>query len=117
MSGMVELDAEAAALWDKAVASWDDSGAHDRFIQHCHATAQLPAAGACYRARSVADPTEPIARKMQARIVFLSMQALVPASRTGGGRWAFFRSPWFVVIVLVGAALGAVLGFVMGGQR
>jgi hypothetical protein len=116
-SGIVALDAAGAALWEKTVASWADSGAHDRFVQHCYATAQLAAAGACYRARAAAEPTDPIAKKMQERIVFLSMQALVPTARATPGRWGFFQSPWFLVLVLVGAALGAVLGFAVGGAR
>jgi len=115
MSGPAELDAAGMALWEQTVAAWSNSAAHDRFVGHCHATGRLAAAGACYRARSLTAPTDPMTRKMQDRIVFLSMQALVPTSRSRGGRWAFFQSPWFVVIVLVGAALGAVLGFAMGG--
>lgn len=115
MSGIVALDAEGAALWEKTVAAWADGGAHDRFVQYCYATAQLAAAGACYRARAAAEPGDPTAKKMQDRIVFLSMQALVPTRRATTRAWAFFHSPWFVVLVLVGAALGAVLGFVWGG--
>jgi hypothetical protein len=115
-SGMVALDAPGAALWEKTIAAWTDGGAHDRFVQYCHATGQLAAAGACYRARAATEPPDPVAKKMQERVVFLSMQALVPTSRARS-RWAFFQSPWFVLLVLVGAALGAVLGFAWGGTR
>jgi len=111
-----ELDADGEVLWAAVMAAWDDSGAHDRFIQHCYRTERLAAAGARYRARAAAVPEDPVAPRMRERIVFLSMQALVPARRGGASRASFFQSPWFVGLVLGGAVLGALLGFVLGGR-
>lgn len=116
-SEITELDATGEALWAAVTAAWQQQEAHDRFVGHCYATARLAAAGARYRARAAADPADPLARKMQERIVFLSMQALVPSTRAAAGRGAFFRSPWFVALVLGCAALGALLGFTLGGRR
>lgn len=116
MSSPVELDAEGEALWTAALADWADTGIHDRFVQHCYRTARLAAASARYRSHAASTPGDAIAARMQERIVFLSMQALVP-SRPSPGRWAIFQSPWFVAIVLGGAALGAVLGFMLGARR
>jgi hypothetical protein len=114
--GPAELDADGEVLWAAVLAAWDDTGAHDRFIQHCFRTGRLVAAGARYRARLMAAPDDPIAPRMQERIVFLSTQALVPAARGVAGRGTFWQSPWFVAMVLGCAALGALLGFVLGGR-
>lgn len=116
MTSPVELDDAGEALWAAALANWADAGVHDRFVQHCHRTARLAAASARYRDRATTVPGDPTAARMQERIVFLSLQALVP-SRPLSGRWAVFQSPWFVAIVLGGAALGAVLGFTLGARR
>lgn len=119
--GPAELDSEGEAQWAAVVAAWDDSSGHDRFVQHCYRTGHLAAAGARYRARAATAPEDPIAPRMQERIVFLSMQALVPTGPAAAGRrtavGSFFHSPWFVAVVLGGAALGALLGFVFGGGR
>lgn len=116
MTSPVELDAEGEALWGAVVADWADTGAHDRFVQHCYRTARLAAASARYRGHAGASPGDPVAARMRERIVFLSMQALVP-SRPPASRWSVFQSPWFVAIVLGCAALGAVLGFTLGARR
>jgi hypothetical protein len=113
----VELDAAGEALWAAVLAAWTDTAAHDRFVQHCYRTARLAAASARYRGRAAAAPEEEaIAARMQERIVFLSMQALVP-TRPPSKRWAVFQSPWFVAIVLGCAAVGALLGFTLGTRR
>jgi hypothetical protein len=115
--GPAELDAEGEALWSAVVADWGDATAHDRFVQHCYRTARLAAAGARYRGRLAGEPGDAMAARMQERVVFLSMQALVPTARAAAGRWAFFQSPWFLAIVLGCAALGALLGFTLGARR
>ncbi|HEX2881522.1 MAG TPA: hypothetical protein VHO25_18460 [Polyangiaceae bacterium] len=37
------------ALWQKLEQNWDDSGAHERFLNHCLETRQLASAAARYR--------------------------------------------------------------------
>ena len=113
---IVELDEQGQSLWQAVLRSWTDQIGHDHFVQHCFSQARLAAAAACYRVYMDAHPGDPIARRMQERVVFLSMTPLVPSA----GRQAGFRllhSPWLVVIVLLGAALGAFFGFVSGARR
>jgi hypothetical protein len=110
-----DLDEQGEALWRTVTEAWDDQSAHDRFVQHCFASGRLAAAGARYR-KVLDGPTASIARRMQERVVALSMSALVPSSRHGAQlRW--IQSPWFVVIILCGALLGAALGFAFGARR
>lgn len=119
---IVELDEQGKSLWQAVTEAWDDQGNHDRFVQHCFSQSRLAAAAACYRSHAAAhpgdpeNPIDPIARRMQDRIVFLSMTPLVPSPGRQGG-FRLLQSPWLVVIILVGAALGAFLGFVFGERR
>jgi hypothetical protein len=129
----VDLDEQGESLWRAVTEAWDDQPRHDRFVQHCFSVGRLPAAAACYRkvlqahADNPTVPTETtvpasataataaIARRMQERVVFLSMSSLVPSSRDPNGS-RLMNSPWLVAIILFGAAVGAVLGFVFGAR-
>ncbi|MES1205060.1 MAG: hypothetical protein ABUS79_03905 [Pseudomonadota bacterium] len=109
------LDDEGEAMWRELAASWAEQTRHDRFVQHCFSTGRLAAAGARYRLYGHQHPGDETARRMQERVVFLSLQALAMSSSRRAGS-PFFRSPWFLGIVLLGAAVGAALGFVYGGR-
>jgi predicted TPR repeat methyltransferase len=110
----VELDAEGEAMWRALIDDWADGPGHDRFVQRCFATGRLAAAAACYRRHLEVAPADPIARRMQDRVVFLATQALAPSARPAGGRR---RSPWLTAIVVAAAALGAALGLLYGAGR
>lgn len=121
MALLVDLDERGEALWREVSAAWEDQGVHDRFVHHCYAVGRLPAAGARYRTMLNSEPppsegAAAIARRMQQRVVFLSLQSLEKPSPRAG-RSTFLRSPWLLVVVLLGAALGAALGFLYGGRR
>lgn len=106
MAKPAELDDAGAALWRAVEESWDDQGRHDRFVQHAYTTTTLPAAASRYCARSAQQ--DEIAPKMLARITFLAtQQALRPAARPAR---PFTRSPAFLIVVLAGALLGALVG-------
>lgn len=118
---MVDLDEQGEALWREVTVAWEDPARHDRFVHHCFMVGQLPAAGARYRSRLEAQPAlseagAVIARKMQQRVVFLSLQALGKTSPRAT-RSSFMRSPWLLVVVVLGAALGALLGLFYGARR
>lgn len=117
---MIDLDERGEALWREATAAWDDPTTHDRFVHHCYEVGRLAAAGGRYRAFLDGQPppseaAAAVARRMQQRVVFLSMQSLHKRSPRASSS-NLMRSPWFLVLLLVGAALGALLGLVYGGR-
>jgi hypothetical protein len=114
----VDLDEQGESLWSAATRDWDDQSGHDRFVQYCFSVGRLAAAGARYRQVLDAEtegPRAAIARRMQERVVVLSMSSLVPSSRRQEG-FRLMQSPWLVAIILFGAAVGAALGFVFGAR-
>jgi hypothetical protein len=116
---VLDLDATGESMWRDLMGDWGDQTRHDRFVQHCLSIGRLAAAGARYREHldnHAEEPSAPIARRMQERVVFLSLQTLRPSSR-GQMTSHLMQSPWFVAIVLFGATLGAVLGLVCGARR
>jgi hypothetical protein len=50
------------ALWQKLEQNWDDSAAHERFLNHCLETSQLPAAAARYRTATGRDTSPQLQR-------------------------------------------------------
>ena len=110
--GGATLDDLAAALWTAVEAAWGDGAAHERFVQHCAATGQLAAAGRRYRAVLDGDAAEPIAARMQQRIVVMASFALGPPPGAKPPRRSIARSPWFLVIVGLALAAGAIGGIV-----
>jgi hypothetical protein len=100
-----ELDAAGRGLWAEVEAAWDDQGRHDRFVRHCAAAGLLPAAGRQYRLHLDDHAGDPIATRMQQRIVVMATQLLAmhrqpPAPIT--------RSPWFTIFLVVAALAGIV---------
>jgi hypothetical protein len=111
----VELDQPGEALWRLVEEQWLEQARHDAFVQYCFATGRLTAAAARYAGRLETRPEDEMARRMRERVLFLSMQALAAATPRPGAR-RFMSSPWFVVVVLLGAALGAALGIIYGAR-
>jgi hypothetical protein len=119
VTNALQLDAQGESLWRNVIEAWDEETRHDRFVQYCLTTGRLAAAGSRYREYLTdhADaPAAQVARRMQQRVTFLSMQALRPSSRRLVTSH-LLQSPWFVAIVLLGATLGAILGLVCGARR
>ena len=102
-------------MWTEVAAHWEDQVLHDRFVQRCFVADRLAAAGARYAAHLEAHPADEIARRMRDRVVFLSMQALASSARRPVP-WRFVHSPRFLLMLLVGVALGAVLGIIYGAH-
>jgi hypothetical protein len=50
------------ALWQKLEQSWDEPGAHERFLDHCLQTQQLTQAAARYRAETERDTSRQLRR-------------------------------------------------------
>jgi len=81
------------SLWDQVLHAWQDSAAHDRFVQACHDSARLGYAAARYRSLLDDMPEQSAAAlaqlelrraevdKRMAAITILATQAL-DASRT-----------------------------------
>ena len=106
------LDDLAAALWAGVEAAWDDAQVHDRFVQHCAATGQLAAAGRLYREALDRAPADPVALRVQQRIVVMASFALGPAPSARRGRRSLVRSRWFLAVVglaLLGGTVGGLL--------
>lgn len=116
MTAVLELDQEGELLWARAVEEWNEQARHDRFVQRCYATGRLAAAAARYAARLQEHPDDETARRMKERVVFLSVQAVVAGPARAAARRPLMQSPWFVAVVLVGAALGAALGIIYGAR-
>lgn len=73
--------------WDKALAQWDDSKAHDAFIATCQGADALPFAGTRYRERLQADPNNAAAQRGRDRVLGAAMvlaQAQRPAKEPRG---------------------------------
>lgn len=64
------------ALWQKLEQNWDDSAAHERFLDHCLQARQLPNAAARYRTVAGRDTSPQLQR-----IAALALSQLA-ASRT-----------------------------------
>lgn len=112
---VVELDHQGEVLWRLVDEQWTEQARHDTFVQYCFGAGRLAAAAARYTHRLESRPGDETARRMRERVLFLSMQALTAASPRPAAR-RFMSSPWFVVVVLVGAALGAALGIIYGAR-
>lgn len=103
----VSLDAEGEALWAALPETWQDEAKHDQFVKHCAQLGRLSAAGMCYREYLDAHPGDPVAAKMQSRIVGMATAALLPMRATPA---ATSRGRWFLWVVAVGAVGGVLAG-------
>jgi hypothetical protein len=105
------LDPTATALYAACEAAWDDEQRHDKFVKYCSASGLLASAARQYRLRLTQHPEDPVAAKMQQRIVTMASFLLTkhqppPAPLT--------RSRWFLVLVGVAAIAGLLAALLYG---
>jgi hypothetical protein len=92
------------------VGDWTAVDRHDAFVKHCSAAGLLALAGRRYRERLATDPMDPVAGRMQARILAMATASLVPASAAPA---PVTRSTWFWVVMVVGGVGGMTLAMLL----
>ncbi len=102
-SAIPPLDPTATALFAACEQAWDDDARHDKFVKYCSSSGLLSSAARQYRLRLQQYPEDPLATKMQQRIVTMASFLLTthqppPAPLT--------RSPWFLALVGLAALAG-----------
>jgi len=105
------LDPTATSLFAACEAAWDDEQRHDKFVKYCSASGLLASAARQYRVRLEHHPDDPVATKMQHRIVTMASFLLTthqppPQPLT--------RSRWFLVLVGVAAIAGLLAALLYG---
>ncbi len=105
------LDPTATALFAACEAEWDDEQRHDKFVKYCSASGLLASAARQYRLRLEKQPDDPVATRMQQRIVTMASFLLTthqppPVPLT--------RSRWFLVLVGVAAIAGLLAALLYG---
>jgi hypothetical protein len=105
------LDPTATALFAACEASWDDEQRHDKFVKYCSASGLLATAARQYRLRLEKQPDDPVATRIQQRIVTMASFLLAkhqppPEPLT--------RSRWFLVLVGVAAVAGLLAALLYG---
>jgi len=94
-------DSLLEALWQEVEQNWDETAAHERFLNHCLQTQQLPQAAAHYRAVTDRDTSPHLQR-----IANLALSQLA-ASRTP--RKIVLRNAVMVLAVAVTLSLSMAL--------
>jgi hypothetical protein len=112
---VVPLDDKGARLWAELREGWNDEALHDSFVKHCSSAGRLPAAGRMYRACLDRDPSDPLAAKMQARIVGMATALLTPTQPPAP---AVSRRGWFWWVVLACGMAGVLASLLLrfGGK-
>jgi len=105
------LDPTATALFAACEAAWDDEQRHDKFVKYCSSSGLLATAARQYRLRLEKQPDDPVATRMQQRIVTMASFLLTthqppPQPLT--------RSRWFLVLVGVAAIAGLLAALLYG---
>lgn len=95
------IDEMTERLWDELAAHWQDESRHEAFLKRCALGGHLGAAGRLYRGWLDGHPDDPIATRMQARIVGMATVTLTP-STPARPPLSQNRGFWWL---LVGAAL------------
>lgn len=106
------LDASAAALFAACEAAWEDDQRHDKFVKYCSSAGLLAAAAREYRRYLDQHPDDPVAARMQQRI--LTMASLLLATQKPA-REPVTRSRGFVILVGL-AALAGIIGAILYGR-
>ena len=106
------LDEAAEALFAACQAAWEDDQRHDKFVKYCSAAGLLAAAARCYRLYLDEHPGDPIATRMQQRI--LTMASLLLSTQKPA-RQPVTRSRGFVILVGL-AALAGIIGAILYGR-
>ena len=105
------LDPTATALFAACEASWDEEQRHDKFLKYCSSSGLLATAARQYRLRLEKQPDDPMAARMQQRIVTMASFLLAkhqppPEPLT--------RSRWFLVLVGAAALAGLLAALLYG---
>jgi hypothetical protein len=100
------LDERGEALWAEALAAWEAGDKHEAFVRHCAMSGALAVAGRRYRERLDRLPTDPVAGRMQSRVLAMATAAFV---RSPAAPEPVTRSLWFWLI-LVGCAVAGMIG-------
>jgi hypothetical protein len=102
------LDPEGTTLWAALQTAWENNDpGHEAFVKHCAKTNRLAAAGRSYREFLDGRPGDPVATKMQNRIVGMATAVLLPLRTTPAQTT---RGNWFFWVVAVGAVMGVLAG-------
>ena len=101
------LDPEGTALWAAVTKAWEEDPRHDAFVKHCAKIGRLAAAGRSYREVLDRRHGDPVATRMQNRIVGMATAVLLPLKTTPPGAG---RTHWFLWVVAVGAVMGVLAG-------
>lgn len=99
------LDPTATALFAACEQAWEDDLRHDKFVKYCSAAGLLAAAALQYRRYLDQHPADPLAVKMQQRIVTMASLLLTTHHTLPE---AVTRSRWFLMLVALAAVGGAV---------
>ncbi len=105
------LDPTATALYAACEDSWDDELRHDKFVKYCSASGLLASAARQYRLRLAQHPEDPVATRVQQRIVTMASFLLTthqppPEPLT--------RSRWFLAVVGVAVLAGLLAALLYG---
>jgi hypothetical protein len=111
---VVPLDEKGARLWAELRDAWSDEALHDGFVKHCSAAGRLPAAGRMYRACLDRDPSDPLAAKMQARIVGMATALMTPTQPPAP---AVSRRGWFWWVLLAFGMAGVLASLLFRAVR
>ena len=104
---MPQADAVTESLLADLKGNWSDPAAHERFVDHCFRSGQLPFAAACYRTHLERNPEDEVAKAQQQRIVRLAESAcLVTRSSASeeppAGRWLLTALVAVLFLLVVG---------------
>lgn len=112
-AAVVQLDPAAQARWDELIAHWSDEPRHDAFLKYCSMAGLLAPAGRAYRNHLTDHPGDPVALRMQERIVAM---ATVSFSRPTAPRAPITRNVWFWAVMFL-CGLAGVAGAVFLAAR
>ncbi|MBI2893028.1 MAG: hypothetical protein HYY06_05715 [Deltaproteobacteria bacterium] len=104
-------DEAARALWDAAVAAWDDDAKHRGFVQYCTAMGLYSYAAQQYGAARRDEGREARAARELSRLALLAEQALLSTKPTG--QTAMVRRVKTALLLFALAVCAAMLLFVI----
>jgi hypothetical protein len=106
------LDDTATTLFTACEAAWEDDQRHDKFVKYCSVAGLLAPAARQYRRYLDQHPDDPIAARMQQRIVNMASLLL---STQRQAREPVTRSRGFLLAVGL-AALAGIIGAILYGR-
>jgi hypothetical protein len=102
---VLRLDERGDTLWAEVLADWSDPARHDAFLKHCSVAGLLGVAGRRYRQRLDEQPADPVAGRMQARVLEMATAAFV---RTPTAAVPVTRNTWFWLVLVACGVVGMV---------